>query len=132
MSSALLLPSLVALLPVLLFLAALRALDSFKLVLLRAVALTVAAGAAAAGLGYLLHGALLERWPLDIATLSRYVAPLTEELLKGAIVVALVLTRRIGFLVDAAIFGFAVGTGFALVENLHFLRHPARRGSRQG
>jgi len=30
--------------------------------------------------------------------------------------------HRIGFLVDAAIFGFAVGTGFALAENLYYLR----------
>jgi hypothetical protein len=36
-------------------------------------------------------------------------------------VVALIRTHRIGFLVDAAIFGFAVGTGFATVENLYFL-----------
>jgi hypothetical protein len=28
--------------------------------------------------------------------------------------------HRIGFLVDAAIFGFAVGTGFAIVENLYY------------
>ncbi len=122
MSTALLLPSLVGLLPVLLFLAALQWLDSYRLVRRRVVVATVAAGALTAGLGYLLHGALLTLWALDIATFSRYVSPLTEELLKGLIVVALVLTRRIGFLVDAAILGFAVGTGFALVENLHFLR----------
>ena len=122
MSTALLLPTLVALLPVLLFLAALRALDSFKLVGLRIVSATVAAGAAAAGLSYLLHGWLLGQWAIDIVPFSRYVSPLTEEILKGTIVIALVLTRRIGFLVDAAIFGFAVGTGFAVVENLHFLR----------
>ena len=30
--------------------------------------------------------------------------------------------RRLGFLVDAALVGFAVGTGFALVENLEYLR----------
>ena len=122
MSTALLLPSLVGLLPVLLFLAALQLLDSFKLVRLRAVVATVAAGALTAGLGYLLHGWLLGKWSIDIASFSRYVSPLSEELLKGLVVVALVLRRRIGFLVDAAIFGFAVGTGFALVENLHFLR----------
>ena len=30
-------------------------------------------------------------------------------------------THRIGFLVDAAILGFAAGTGFAMVENMYFL-----------
>ena len=31
-------------------------------------------------------------------------------------------TRRVGFLVDAAVLGFAVGAGFALVENVVYLR----------
>ena len=30
--------------------------------------------------------------------------------------------RRLGFLVDAALVGFSVGTGFALVENVDYLR----------
>ncbi len=47
----------------------------------------------------------------------RFIAPAIEELLKGAVIVFLLVKRRIGFLVDAAIFGFAVGAGFALVEN---------------
>jgi len=50
------------------------------------------------------------------------VAPIIEELLKGLVIVALIRAHRIGFLVDAAIMGFAVGTGFALVENLYYLR----------
>ena len=31
-------------------------------------------------------------------------------------------TRRTGFLTDAAILGFAVGAGFATVENIYYLR----------
>ena len=46
------LPAAVALLPVLCFLAALVWLDSYKLVRPRPVAVTIAAGAAAAGLSY--------------------------------------------------------------------------------
>jgi RsiW-degrading membrane proteinase PrsW (M82 family) len=121
MPIALLLPSLVALLPVLGLLVALQWLDSFKLVSLRVVLATVAAGALAAGASYLLNGQLLGRSAIDIGSFSRYVSPLTEEALKGLLIVVLVRSHRIGFLVDAAIFGFAVGTGFALVENIHFL-----------
>jgi len=36
-------------------------------------------------------------------------------------VVVLIRQRRVGLLVDAAIAGFAVGTGFALIENLYYL-----------
>jgi hypothetical protein len=45
-----------------------------------------------------------------------------EELLKAAILVALIRGHRIGFLVDAAIVGFATGTGFAMVENILYLK----------
>jgi hypothetical protein len=54
-------------------------------------------------------------------TYSRYFSPWLEETLKGAFLVYLIRSRRIGMLVDAAIFGFATGSGFALLENLYYL-----------
>jgi hypothetical protein len=54
--------------------------------------------------------------------LSRYIAPLTEETAKAGFVAVLIATARVGFLVDAAVLGFAVGTGFALFENFNYLR----------
>lgn len=113
--------ALVGLLPVLTFLAALLYMDSYKLVKLRAVIAVVACGALVAGASYLTNAAALDLIDIDLIRFSRYVAPLTEELLKGLVIVVLIRTHRIGFLVDAAIFGFAVGTGFAMVENLYFL-----------
>ncbi len=120
--------TLVSLLPVLCFLGALLLLDSYKLVSLKAVVAVVAAGALAAAAGYVLNGVLLDVTGLELARYSRYVAPLAEELLKGLVVVALVRAHRIGFLVDAAIFGFATGAGFAIVENLHQLTQAADAG----
>jgi RsiW-degrading membrane proteinase PrsW (M82 family) len=111
----------VGVLPVLTFLAALFYLDSYKLVKLRAVIAVVACGAAVAGASYLANGWILDLVGIQLTSFSRYVAPLTEELLKGLVIVVLIRTHRIGFLVDAAIFGFAVGTGFGMVENLYFL-----------
>jgi protease PrsW len=58
---------------------------------------------------------------LTPAAFSRYVAPLTEETLKAAFLGLLIARRRVGFLVDAAVQGFAVGAGFALVENITYL-----------
>jgi RsiW-degrading membrane proteinase PrsW (M82 family) len=113
------------LLPVAGFLVALVAMDSFKLVRLRLVAAVIAAGAVAAGLAYLANGALLEASGLGMEAYARSLAPLVEEALKAVVVVALVRAHRIGFLVDAAILGFAVGTGFALVENLAYLQRLA-------
>ena len=111
----------VGLLPVAGFLAALLYLDSYKLVKISAVVAVVACGAAAAGASYLVNAFALERSGIEFVAFSRYVSPIVEELLKGFVIVALIRAHRIGFLVDAAIFGFAVGTGFALVENTYFL-----------
>ena len=111
----------IALLPVLAFLAALLYLDSFKLVSLRAVLLAIAVGAVAAGLSYPLNGALLGSVAIDFQTYSRYLSPWIEELLKALILIYLIRAQRVALLVDAAIAGFAIGTGFALVENLYYL-----------
>jgi RsiW-degrading membrane proteinase PrsW (M82 family) len=118
---ALLTPLSIAILPVLCFLAALVLFDSYKLVRVRTVVAMMVCGAAVAGAAYLLHGLLLARVDIALADFSRWVAPLTEELLKGVFVMLLIRWRRIGFLVDAVIFGFAVGAGFAAVENAHYV-----------
>ncbi len=111
-----------ALLPVLGFLGLLQLLDSFKLVRLGGVLRAIASGAVAALLATQLHAALLDATGLSATSFSRYVAPATEETLKAVYVLVLIHRRRVGFLVDAAIQGFAVGTGFALVENVEYLR----------
>jgi RsiW-degrading membrane proteinase PrsW (M82 family) len=119
---AVVIDGLVGLSPVILFLAALVWLDSYKLVAMRVVIVVVGCGVAVALACYWINGALIGRLALDLETYSRYVAPAVEELAKGLIVVALVRSSRVGFLVDAAILGFAVGTGFAIVENLQYQR----------
>lgn len=112
----------VALLPVTTFLLALLLADSFKLVstatLLRALAAGAVTALAAAGL----HGWLFDITGLSVAPFTRYVAPLTEETLKALFLIYALRRRQIGFLVDAAIVGFAIGTGFAMVENIEYLR----------
>jgi len=113
---------LVGFLPVLSFLACLILLDSYKLVRLRQVLLVILAGGAVASAAYLVNTALMPRLSLDLETYRRYVAPVVEEPLKVLVLVYLIRSHRIGFLVDAAIFGFAVGAGFAVVENLYYLK----------
>ena len=128
MSARLIVPALVALLPVLCFLATLLYLDSYKLVRLQAVIAVVAAGAVVAGIGFFVNAWLLQLLAIDLTSYTRYVGPVTEELLKGLVIVALIRLHRIGFLVDAAIFGFAVGSGFAVIENLYYLQQVPDAG----
>lgn len=118
----------VALVPVLVFLAVLVLMDSFKLVPLKAVVRLILVGALAAFVGARLHAAMLGAGVVSGTVLSRYVAPVTEEVLKALPIVWLLSRKRIGFLVDAAILGFAVGTGFALVENVEYLRALGEAG----
>jgi len=103
--------------PVLLFLALLFLLDSFKLVKPRLLVLCLLYGIAATGFSYFINTWVILFTGMDFESLSRYIAPITEELFKALVIFYLVTARQVGFLVDAAIYGFAVGTGFALAEN---------------
>ena len=122
MSGNLLAHALLGLLPASCFLAALVYLDSYKLVSIRWVLGVIALGGTAAGLSYLIHSNLLDILNIQLTSYTRYVSPFIEEFLKATIIVMLIRHNRIGFLVDAAIFGFAVGAGFAMIENLYFLQ----------
>jgi RsiW-degrading membrane proteinase PrsW (M82 family) len=113
--------ALLGLLPVCCFLAALVYLDSYKLVPLKWVIGAIVLGCGAGVASYPLNSLGLQWFDVGFTTYTRYVAPLVEEALKALVVWALMRNNRIGFLVDAAIFGFAVGAGFAILENLYYL-----------
>jgi len=111
----------VSLFPVFVFLSALIFLDSFKLVNLRAILQTIGVGCAVAVLCLFLNSWLISLLALDLKIYARYIAPITEELFKALYLVYLLRAGKVGFMVDAAIYGFAVGAGFALVENVYYL-----------
>ncbi len=113
----------VALLPVTAFLLLLMLFDSFKLVPRLMLVRALVMGSVAALLMLPLHAWLLSVTGLSSPAFSKYVAPVTEETLKTFCLLYPLRRREIGFLVDAAIIGFAVGTGFALVENVDYLRN---------
>ncbi|MDJ0813650.1 MAG: PrsW family glutamic-type intramembrane protease [Woeseiaceae bacterium] len=122
MTTDLLIHLLLGLLPVSCFLAALVYLDSYKLVSIRLVLTVIALGCATAALSYPVSLVWLDLAGIEFTTYTRYIAPAFEEALKALVIVILLRTNRVGFLVDAAILGFAVGAGFAILENLYFLR----------
>ncbi|MBN7796448.1 PrsW family glutamic-type intramembrane protease [Parahaliea mediterranea] len=105
--------------PVLVFLAALRLMDGYRLVSLRLVALVIVGGGLAAW--FCLSASVSLWWLAKDSRLSVYwLLPLLEEVAKALVVLLLFWRHRIGFLVDAAILGFAAGAGFAIVENLYY------------
>jgi RsiW-degrading membrane proteinase PrsW (M82 family) len=111
---------LLALSPVLLFALVLIYLDSFKLVSTARLLTAFLLGVAMTGATYLLSGPLMDALHLDLYPYSRYVAPALEESLKASIVIGFILLNRVGFMIDAAIIGVAVGAGFAVSENIYY------------
>jgi len=112
------------LLPVLLFLTCLFLLDSFKLVKVRLLLVSFGWGLLSAGLCFVLNSQLTENLNLSFSTLSRYVAPVIEEVTKSLLILLLVSRKQIGFMIDAAIYGFAIGAGFAQIENIFYITQP--------
>jgi RsiW-degrading membrane proteinase PrsW (M82 family) len=112
---------LVAIAPVLIFLVVFTLLDAFKLMSRAEVLLLLTAGGVLAGLCYVLNGGVLDALPIGRSSYSRYGAPLMEEGMKAALVLLLFWRNRIGYTIDAAIVGFAIGAGFSVVENGYYL-----------
>lgn len=110
-----------SLVPVLVFLTCLFVLDSFKLVNKKTLAISMCWGVAAALISFYANTWLTGLLALDFNVFSRYLAPVIEEMAKGAIIIYLVSRKKIGFPVDAAVYGFAAGAGFAMTENIHYL-----------
>lgn len=118
----------VGLMPVLIFLVLLVYMDSYKLVSLRSVLTVIVVGGMVALTAMFVNGWLLRSLDMPFLSYARYVAPVVEETLKALVIVYLFRSNRIGFLVDSAIMGFAVGAGFALVENYQYLQIQSTAG----
>lgn len=111
----------VALLPMVFFLITMWYLDTFQLIKKRFLFTTVVIGCFTAGLATVINDYITINYVVDRLTLSRFIAPFTEEFVKILPVILLFRQRRIGFMIDSAILGFAIGVGFALVENIFYL-----------
>jgi RsiW-degrading membrane proteinase PrsW (M82 family) len=117
----LLVPIGISLTPVFVFLAALIVLDSYKLIKPYRIVAAIVSGCLAAAACYFINPWLASTFDIDAGLLSRYVAPLTEETSKALLIGFLIARHKIGFPVDASIAGFAIGAGFAAVENVYYL-----------
>ena len=110
-----------SILPVLLFLVFLFLMDSFRLVHEKRVALAIAWGCVCALVSYVINTLQMETSGRSFDLYSSYLAPAIEETLKSGIIFYYISKKKIGFMIDAAIYGFATGAGFALCENLFYV-----------
>ena len=110
-----------SILPVILFLFALELVDTYKLLALRRVLRSVAVGCGVAIICYALNTAVYRSGIVSAGIWARSGAPVIEEIVKALYVAWLLRSNRVGFMVDTAISGFAVGAGFAVLENLTYI-----------
>ncbi len=116
-----------SLLPVLVFLSALKWVDTYKLLALPRVLRSVFVGCAAAGVCYALN-TMVYNLLASPAVWARSGAPALEEIAKAAYIAWLIRSNRVAFMVDTAIAGFAVGAGFAMLENLTYIPDTSAQG----
>lgn len=65
---------------------------------------------------------LLANKLISVDNLVRYSAPVLEEILKGALLLYLIRRADFTYFVDGAIYGFTIGIGFAVFENVEYVR----------
>lgn len=98
-----------------------QAIDTYRLVPLRRVLQTVALGCGAALVCWVLNTAIYQSGVVSPSIWARSGAPVVEELVKAFYVAWLIHRNRLGFMVDAAISGFAIGAGFSVIENITYI-----------
>ena len=115
----------VALVPVLVMVVLFAWLDVFKLMAPRELIGPLIMGGFMALVAWPVSGQMLDNLPMGYSFYSRLVAPWIEEALKAVPVMILIAANRIGYKIDAIIFGFAIGAGFSVVENgFYLVRYP--------
>lgn len=68
-----------------------------------------------------LHVNLVKANLTDWDTIVRFIAPVGEEILKGLILIYLISRTEFTYSVDGAVYGFAIGIGFAVIENFEYV-----------
>jgi RsiW-degrading membrane proteinase PrsW (M82 family) len=111
----------IAIAPVLACLAFFLVVDVFKLTPPHEILELLTAGAVICIVCYFAAGRVIDQFPMQRTAYSQQIAPILEETLKALAVLVLFGLNRIGYMIDAAITGFAIGAGFALAENIFYL-----------
>ncbi len=108
------------------FLYVVKALDFYQTGSWRFIAMSAVWGALAYMLAGRINTAFVDRGVVSVDTLVRFLAPVVEEVLKGLILLYLIRHADFKYFLDGAIYGFAIGIGFAILENYEYVMgHPS-------
>lgn len=116
--------SILALIVPLLFLGIIRTFDFYQTRQLHVLLKCLLWGMISFAPATIIYKALEIIWPEHLGTINHFVVPIYEELLKSLILLYLFRHAKITYSVDGALYGFAIGTGFAIVENFGYIYGP--------
>jgi RsiW-degrading membrane proteinase PrsW (M82 family) len=100
---------------------AIYALDFYEMGTFRSVIICFVWGGIAFVLARFINRGVYFTHLISYPDITRYFAPVVEEILKAIILVYLVRRLDFTYFVDGAIYGFAVGIGFAIFENYEYI-----------
>jgi RsiW-degrading membrane proteinase PrsW (M82 family) len=105
----------------LVFLYVMRALDLYGTGAFRTVLTCFVWGLIAFGGALLINQTMLDYNIVSDDVFRRYTAPIIEETLKSLFLLYLIRRPNFTYFVDGAIYGFACGIGFAIIENYYYV-----------
>lgn len=98
-----------------------RTLDLYRTGEFRLLLACFGGGLLGFGLAYWVNRNLILNGVVSSLNVVRFSAPIAEEILKALILFLVVRSRRFTYFVDGALYGFAAGVGFAIVENIEYI-----------
>lgn len=119
---SLVIPVAISLVIPIVFLFALRSFDLHKTAKFGMNIATLIGGIVAYMLAAQINPAVANSGWLEWRQVVRYVAPVVEEILKAIILIYLVNRADFNYIVDGALYGFGAGIGFAIIENVEYVR----------
>lgn len=96
-------------------------LDLYKIGAFRLILMSFVWGTIAFALAAQINTLMVDAELVTYEQFTRFSAPTIEEILKGIILFILVQRPKFTYFVDGAIYGFAAGIGFAIVENYSYV-----------
>ncbi len=109
----------------------LQAVDLFQTTKRNVLLFSLGWGVVAFGLAYVVNNTILSllvnQAGLDrgeaLDLIRRFIAPLAEETLKALFLIYLIFQPTFRYPVDGAVYGFCIGIGFAVVENIFYVNN---------
>ncbi len=95
--------------------------DLYKTGEFRTVLICGAAGVGAYQAAAFFNGTIVRQGLMERMDVIRYAAPVIEEILKGLVLWILVRRPKFTYFVEGAVYGFAAGIGFAVIENFQYI-----------